>query len=253
MDGGDVDAELLLGCVAAMVAVEVDLCEESQVPWNTVPSRNGGASRRNRSPTSGVASPGLVSPAAKRVCQDNRYQLLTPPDAEFVEDVGESVQLNFPPRVTRSSVRKQQARVDRLAEEMCNWDRVSEGVQNRREQSVCEECVVAETGRPVDRERRLRSRSEAGVEELLRLRERRMPLTARRLSRSELPRERLNRVQDQAANHWPKVFNSPMVASGDEEANVSVTDEQAFTDAVSDHGRWRSSGSSSGSPGSGSR
>ena len=40
-----------------------------------------------------------------------------------------------------------------------------------------------------------------------------------------------------------------MEVSGDGEANVSVTDEQAFSDAVSDRGRWRSSGRSSGSPG----
>ena len=60
----------------------------------------------------------------------------------------------------------------------------------------------------------------------------------------------MTRVQDQAAYHWPNVFNSPMEVSGAGEANVSVTDEQALSDAVSDPGRWRSRGSSSESPGS---
>ena len=39
MDGGDEDAELFLGCVAEMVAVDVEMREASQVPWNTVPVR----------------------------------------------------------------------------------------------------------------------------------------------------------------------------------------------------------------------
>ena len=154
--------------------------------------------------------------------------------------------------MTRQSVRLKAA-ADRLIDEMCAWDQVSEGLRRSPELSVCEEChgvVVEETDRPVDRGRRVRSRSEAGEEALLAMRERILPLTGRRLPRSELPRERMTRVQDQAANHWPNVFNSPMEVSGDGEANVSVTDEQAFSDAVSDRGRWRSSGSSSGSPGS---
>ncbi len=119
----------MLGCVAGMVAVDVELCEENQVPWTTVPGRKGGATRRQRSPMTGVAS---VSPVAKRGFPGNRYLPLTPPAHESVEDVGESVQLNFPPRVTRSSVRKQ-ARVDRLAEEMCSWHKVAEGLQNSPE------------------------------------------------------------------------------------------------------------------------
>ena len=161
------DADLLLGCVAGFAAAEIERRQVSQVPWNTVPVRT----RRLRSPQTGVGSPDVVSPAAKRACQVNPYHPLTPPDAELVEDVGESVQLKFPPRVTRSSVRLQQAqaREDRFAEEMCDWDKVSEGLQNRPEQSVSVERVVAETGRPGYRGRRPRSRSEAGVEELMRL------------------------------------------------------------------------------------
>ena len=93
MYGEDDDAEVFLGCVAAMAAVDIEMREESQVPWMTVPVRP----RRPRSPTTGVASPGVVSPAAKRVCQVNPYQLLTPPAVESVEDVGESVQVTSPP------------------------------------------------------------------------------------------------------------------------------------------------------------
>ena len=100
MDGGDDDAEVFLGCVAAMAAVDTEMREESQVPWNTGPVR----SRRPRSPTTGVASPGVVSPAAKRVCQVNPYQLLTPPAGEPVVVVGESVQVIPPPPVRRDKV-----------------------------------------------------------------------------------------------------------------------------------------------------
>ena len=95
MDGGNDDAELFLGCVAEMAAV-IEMREESQVPWNTVPVRP----RRLRSPTTGVASPGVASPAPKRVRHGNPYQLLTPPAAEAVEDLGESVQVLYPPRIS---------------------------------------------------------------------------------------------------------------------------------------------------------
>ena len=128
MDGGDDDAEVFLGCVAAMAAVDTEMREESQVPWITVPVRP----RRHRSPTTGVASPGVVSPAAKRVCQVNPYQLLTPPAAESVEDVGESVQVISPPRVTRQSVRLKAA-ADRLIDDMCAWDQVAEGLRRSPE------------------------------------------------------------------------------------------------------------------------
>ena len=173
MDGGNDDAELFLGCVAEMAAV-IEMREESQVPWNTVPVRP----RRQRSPTTGVASPGMLSPAAKRACQVNPYQLLTPPAAESVEDLGESVQVRYPPRMTRQTVRLKAA-ADRLSNEMCAWDQVSEGIRRSPEGSVCEECdvVVEETDWPVDRGRRVRSRSEAGEGALLARRARIMPLT----------------------------------------------------------------------------
>ncbi len=65
MDGGDLESELFLGCVAAMAAVDVEMSEERQVPWTKVPGRKGG--RRIRSPLTGVVLPGVTTPAAKRV------------------------------------------------------------------------------------------------------------------------------------------------------------------------------------------
>ncbi len=78
-----------LSCLwVVLLRVDVEMREERQVPWTTVPGRNGG--RRIRSPSTGVVSPGVVSPAAKRVCQENPYRLLTPQEAASDEDVGES-------------------------------------------------------------------------------------------------------------------------------------------------------------------
>ncbi len=85
--------------VAEFAAVEIEMRQESQVPWTMVPVRSGG--RRFRSPSTGVGSP-VVPPAAKRVCQENPYRLLTPQEDESDEDVGESVQVISPPRVTRT-------------------------------------------------------------------------------------------------------------------------------------------------------
>ena len=239
MDGGNDDAELFLGCVAEMAAV-IEMREESQVPWNTVPVRP----RRQRSPTNGVASPGMLSPAAKRACQVNPYQLLTPPAAESVEDLGESVQVLYPPRMTRQTVRLKAA-ADRLSAEMCAWDQVSEGLRRSPEGSVCEECVVVveETDWPVDRGRRVRSPEGSANE-----------------GDSDVER---NQVREAAARLRTARFMSELsdmpgrAIDGDTgvEANVSVTDEQAFSTAVSDPGRWRSRGSSSersGSDGPGS-
>jgi hypothetical protein len=160
------DADLLLGCVAGFAAAEIERRQVSQVPWNTVPVRT----RRLRSPQTGVGSPDVVSPAAKRACQVNPYHLLTPPADEFDEEVGESVQVKSPPRVTRQSARLQ-AEADKLVADMLVWDQVSEAVRRSPEVSVSEECdVVGEE----------RSRSEAGEEALLTMRERILPLTGRR-------------------------------------------------------------------------
>ncbi len=141
MEGDDVDVELFPGCVAGFAAVNVEvnveMSEENQGLWNTVMGRKGG--RRLRSPGD---SP-VESPVAKRVCQDNPYQVLTPQVSESVEEVGESPQLNFSPPETRSS-RKRREDAERLVADMCTWDQVSEGLRCNPEQSVSEECVVEE-------------------------------------------------------------------------------------------------------------
>jgi hypothetical protein len=135
MDGGDDEAKVFLGCVAEFAAVEIEMRQESQVPWTMVPVRSGG--RRFRSPSTGVGSP-AVTQAAKRVCQDNPYRVLTPQEAASEVDVGESVQVISPPRVTRSSVRRQEE-ADRLAAARCEWDKVLGGVMSSQALSESEE------------------------------------------------------------------------------------------------------------------